>query len=223
MRRRHRLDRQAEANIWLGYTDLLSNGLFLLLLTVSLTTLTRSLDHASANKKPPEHKYLNDKPPLLQLTEKDAFRFPTSSYALTPAFKAALDSRLPEIRANLRDYRTDVIEVIGHTDGVPNGNRLSNLDDLLPRAGQAQFQGRYRVGSNSDLGLLRAAAVAKQLRDWLDPDGRQKLTFRPYSAASLINTDGQWRAAASAPQAERRRIELRFTRTDPAAPPREPS
>ena len=185
----------------------------------ALTTLSRSLVQAAATTKPLPDKFLNDKPPLLQLSEKEKrFRFAPSNYALTPDFKAALRSRLPEIRDNIRKYHTDVIEVIGHTDGLPNAKRYSNLDHLLPRGGQSQQQGRYQVGSNSDLGLLRAAAVAKQLRDWLDPDGRQRLIFRPYSAASLISTDGQWRAAAPARQDERRRIEVRFTRSDPAAP-----
>jgi len=197
MPRRRRHQRESETNVWLGYTDLLSNSLFLLLLTISVTIVARAF---------------NDKPPMLQLTEKDSFRFPTGSYTLTKPFKAALDRRLGEIRTAIKDYRIDVVEVIGHTDGQPNPG-TSNLDSLLPRANQSLARG-YLVGSNSDLGLLRAMAVAQELRKKLDPDGQKNLIFRPYSAGSLINTNSQWQPAGRSDQAERRRIELRLTREE---------
>ena len=72
--------RESDTNYWVGYTDLLSNSLLVLLLTISIAALAR------AN---------NEKPPLLRLTEKESFRFGTGSYALNSQFKAALDSRLP--------------------------------------------------------------------------------------------------------------------------------
>ncbi len=203
MSRRRRRYHDAEINFWLGYTDLLSNSLFLLLLTVSVTAVARSF---------------NDKPPMLSLTEKESFRFPTGSYTLTTTFKAALHRRISEIRESIKDYRINVIEVIGHTDGLPNGQpenpAISNLDLLLPSGNFTQPLGQFRVGSNSDLGLLRAIAVAQELRKSLDPDGRQNLIFRPYSAASLIDAKGQWRPAASTDQEARRRIEVRLTRSE---------
>jgi outer membrane protein OmpA-like peptidoglycan-associated protein len=203
MPRHRRHQRDTEANIWLGYTDLLSNSLFLLLLTVSVTIVARAF---------------NDKPPLLQLTEKESFRFKTGSYALDQPFKTALDRRLKEIRTFIKDYRIDVVEVIGHTDGQPNPGS-SNLDNKLIRSGRSQIKmGGYMVGSNSDLGLLRAMAVAQELRKKLDPDGSQNIIFRPYSAASLINTDGRWQPASASKEAARRRIELRLTRKEDTRP-----
>lgn len=202
MPRHRRQQRDSETNIWLGYTDLLSNSLFLLLLTVSVTIVARTF---------------NDKPPMLQLTEKESFRFNTGSYALDQPFKQALERRTKEIRSLIKDYRIDVVEVIGHTDGQPNPG-ASNLDDKLIRSRQSQVMTGYVVGSNTDLGLLRAMAVAQELRRKLDPDGRQKLIFRPYSAANLINTDGHWLPANSTNQADRRRIELRLTRKEDFIP-----
>ena len=205
MARRRRYSRDSETNVWLGYTDLLSNSLFLLLLTVSMTIVARAF---------------NDKPPLLQLTEKESFRFKPSVYTLDEPFKAALDKRLDEIRDKVKEYKIDVIEVIGHTDGQPNQPAPSNLDDKLIQLGRSQSLTGYQVGSNSDLGLLRAMAVAQELRKRLDSDGRHNIVFRPYSAASLIDTAGRWQPANGTNQPARRRIELRLTRTDDTDPRR---
>jgi flagellar motor protein MotB len=194
-RRRSRID---ETNVWIGYTDLLSNSLLILLLTIAVAALARAS---------------NEKPPLLRLTEQDSFRFPTGSHDLSPAFLEALDRRIPEIQTTIRRYRIDSIEVIGHTDGQPAPGS-SNLDILMPRADHSGALPDFRHGSNTDLGLLRALAVARHLRTRLDPEGKRGLIIRPYSAGSLIGTDGSYDPADTGDRADRRRIEVRFTRLE---------
>lgn len=196
MVRHVRRSRDADTNYWIGYTDLLSSSLLILVLTIAISTLAR------AN---------NEKPPLVRLTERESFRFPTGSYVLSPAFIKALDNRVPEILETIRKYRIDSVEVIGHTDGQPSPG-TSNLDLLLPKANRSTTLSGFRAGSNADLGLMRALAVANHLKGRLDPEGKIGLTIRPYSAGSLIANDGAYAPADNNDRAERRRIELRFTR-----------
>jgi len=201
MARSKRRGRESDTNYWMGYTDLLSNSLLVLLLTIAVASLAR------AN---------NEKPPLLRLTEKESFRFGTGSYALNPQFKAALDSRLPWIQEQIKKYRIDSVEVIGHTDGQPSPGS-SNLDLLLPKAGSSPNLKGYQSGSNTDLGLLRALAVSNYLKGKLAESGIKDITVRPYSAGSLIAIDGAYTPADTKDRADRRRIELRFTREEDSA------
>ena len=183
---------------WMGYTDILASSF----LIVMLVTVVSSLNNAT-----------NQKPPLIKLTEAQSFRFDTGSYKLSPEFK----NRLNRVTTNMVDdiikYRIDTIEVIGHTDGQPSPG-ISNLDIKL----QKQFEDDGELidglltGSNVDLGLLRALSVAAFLRKKL----RQKDVVMPsilaYSASSLIDSSGKYKPADPAPQSQRRRIEIRFTR-----------
>lgn len=196
MARAKRRRNETDSTYWIGYTDLLSNSLLILLLTVVIAAFAKAS---------------NEKPPLLRLTEQESFRFGTGSYSLSNAFRKRLDQRIPEIRETISKYRIDSVEVIGHTDGQPSPG-MSNLDLLLPNANQSSLVLGYQVGSNTDLGLLRAVAVANYLRLKLDPKGKLGLIIRPYSAGSLIASDGRYAPADTRDRAERRRIEVRFTR-----------
>lgn len=198
MRRSKRQSTDTDTNYWIGYTDLLSNSLLILLLTVAVTAMARAG---------------SEKPPLLRLTEEESFRFESGSYALTPEFINRLNKRIPEIRDTIGKYRIDTVEVIGHTDGQPSPGS-SNLDLLLPSAQRSPVLSGYQPGSNIDLGLLRAVAVANYLRLKLDPSRETDLVIRPYSAGSLIATDGRYAPADMRDRAERRRIEVRFTRQE---------
>jgi outer membrane protein OmpA-like peptidoglycan-associated protein len=201
MARSNRRGREGDTNYWIGYTDLLSNSLLVLLLTIAVAALAR------AN---------NEKPPFLPLTEKESFRFGTGSYQLTPQFKAALNSKLPWIQEQIKKYRIDIVEVVGHTDGQPSPGS-SNLDLLLPKAASSPNLKGYQSGSNTDLGLLRALAVSNYLKAQLAAQGIENVTVRPYSAGSLIATDGKYSPADTKDRADRRRIELRFTREEKSA------
>ncbi|MCT0209460.1 MAG: flagellar motor protein [Cyanobium sp.] len=196
MARKARRTSEDDTNYWTGYTDLLSSSLLILVLTIAISALARSD---------------NEKPPLVRLTERESFRFPTGSYVLSPEFIKALDRRVPEILETIQKYRIDSVEVIGHTDGQPSPG-TSNLDLLMPKANRSATLSGYRAGSNADLGLLRALAVANHLKSRLDPEGKIGLTIRPYSAGSLIANDGAYAPADTTDRADRRRIELRFTR-----------
>ena len=195
MARQRRIRAADDTDAWIGYTDLLANSLLILLLTTAITSLARGI---------------NQTPPLLPLTEAESFRFETGSYVLSKEFKQALLRRLPEIQKTIKDHRINTVEIVGHTDGQPSPGR-SNLDMRLPLAGKALELNGFDAGSNIDLGMLRAIAVANYLRANLDPRDRS-LIIRPYSAGSLIDTSGNFAPADSDSRAERRRIEVRFTR-----------
>lgn len=187
-----------DESYWIGYTDLLSNSLMILLLAVAVTAVARAT---------------NEKPPLLRLTEEESFRFGSGSYTLSTEFLTSLDRRIPEIRETIDKYRIDSIEIIGHTDGQPSPG-MSNLDVLLPRSTKVPALRGYLPGSNIDLGLLRAVSVANYLRTKLDPAGNRRLVIRPYSAGSLIGNDGDYSPADTQNRPDRRRIEVRFTRKE---------
>jgi hypothetical protein len=55
-------------------------------------------------------------------------------------------------------------------------------------------------------------SVANYLRVKLDSEGDKILVIRPYSAGSLIASDGRYDPADIADRADRRRVEIRFTR-----------
>ena len=196
--RRHRLQHEADSSFWIGYTDLLSNSLFLLLLTVAVTALMRAS---------------NEEPTMIPLTEKDHFVFERSLYTPSPSFIAALDRRIPEIKQKIAQYGIRSIEVIGHTDGSAyQAAEAGNLDARLPGATLNVPPSGYNASSNADLGLLRAIAVAHLLKSRLDSDGSKKLIFRPYSAAGLISPAKPWPFDPShGDRLDRRRIELRLT------------
>ncbi len=169
------------------------------------------------------------KPPIIDLTEdclpeKDReeqrncrqFGFLTGSYILSEPFLKALDREYNDkIKPIIQDYRMDVIEVIGHTDGQPNPG-ASNLDFQLQQLQKGGPLTGFRSGSNADLGLLRAMAVGMHLQNLLKEDQEElgDVEIRPYSAASLLNPEtGNFNPAPAIDEQQRRRIELRFIRT----------
>ena len=197
MRNSHQSDQQ-QLRQWMGYTDVLASSLLVLM----LVTIVSSLNNA-----------VNQKPPLIKLTEAQSFRFETGSYTLTPDFKIRMDKITTAIAHDIKKYHIDTVEVIGHTDGQPSPG-MSNLDMKL----QNQFEvsgdiiNGFTTGSNVDLGLLRALSVAAYLRQKLKNNDLKMPSILAYSASSLIDLSGKYRPADSAPRSERRRIEIRFTR-----------
>jgi hypothetical protein len=183
---------------WLSFTDLLSNSLILLSLILVFTTISRTL---------------NEKPPVIQLPDNDKFRFSSGGYRLSPTFLAALESeKVPIIKKTLACYGVDTIEIIGHTDGQPNSS-LSNLDTaFLSGEKGLSLTGSMRAGSNVDLGLLRAISVKRAIERKVSTT-ENDVIYRVYSAGSMINTDGRMEAVRNQNQRERRRIEIRFTRS----------
>jgi hypothetical protein len=59
--------------------------------------------------------------------------------------------------------------------------------------------------------------VSNYLKGKLAESGIKDITVRPYSAGSLIAIDGAYTPADTKDRADRRRIELRFTREEDSA------
>ena len=154
-----------------------------------------------------KEQYKCEKPPIIELPETIGFSFQTAKAELSEEFKNRLETKIvPKLRYIKNRYHVNVIEVIGHTDGAIAGGR-SNLDQKLENAIATGDISGLRFGSNADLGLMRALAVALYLKKQLNG-----VNFRVYSAAQAILLDG---TLANKPDRSenqnRRRIELRFT------------
>jgi outer membrane protein OmpA-like peptidoglycan-associated protein len=193
-----RANRQDEGP-WLSFTDLLSNSFIIVCLILVFSILSRAI---------------NEKPPIVPLPDSEKFRFPTGGYTLSVDFQSALiNEKVPVIRKYLRCYGVDTVEVVGHTDKQPNDGQ-SNLDFALLSAKNQTFARGLKAGSNVDLGFLRALAVRNALESQLKvefPD----VVYRVYSAGSFIDPVVDRSAAgAMIDDKSKRRIEVRFTRTN---------
>lgn len=192
------LSRRDPETPWLSFTDLLSNALILLSLVLVFSTIARTI---------------NERPPVIQLPDDDKFRFPSGDYQLSSAFLTALETeKIPEIKKALTCYGVDTIDIIGHTDGQPNSGS-GNLDSaFLTGKGSLNMRMGLRAGSNVDLGLLRAIAVQRAIESKINKKIPNVL-YRVYSAGSIINVDGIMEPVTNRDDRQRRRIEIRFTRT----------
>lgn len=157
-----------------------------------------------------------DKPPIITLDEASGYNFETGSANLSEEFKAQLQNKIQVIKSELLRYKANVIEIIGHTDGQIAGGQ-GNLDrELEDVAAGTRSIDTLRYGSNADLGLIRALAVALFLEQELKSQTELvNVKFRVYSAAQLILPTGELALNTSRTANEqRRRIELRFTRLE---------
>lgn len=181
---------------WLAYTDLLSSTLMIVTLALVVSALA---------------KFVNQKPPIIRLSDEANFRFSTGSYSLSPRFREQLiNNKLPEIEKTIRCYGIDTIEVIGHTDTAPNSGS-SNLDGFNDNK-KLIMSGKALSGSNADLGLLRALSVERFLENSLNPIF-PKINYYSYSASSYVIPTSST-ASSKVNQQSKRRIEIRFTRSD---------
>ena len=186
---------------WLAYTDLLSSTLMILTVAIVVSALA---------------KLVNEKPPIIRLNDAADYRFATGSYNINPKFRTQLISQqLPQIERVIRCYGIDTIEIIGHTDSRPNSGS-GNLDSFANKKSTIASKG-VMSGSNADLGLLRALSVESLLKKSLNSDYKH-LDFRSYSASSFVSPDGVGNTEDKSEKAQqaKRRIEVRFTRSDNA-------
>jgi len=197
MTNRNRME--SENSHWLGYTDVFASSLLILI----LVTVVSAINNAN-----------NQKPPLITLTESQSFRFNTGSHQLSEQFKLELGKKINKMTEDIKRYNIDTIEVIGHTDGQPSAG-YGNLDKSFLQFGNSQLKtiDSLRAGSNMDLGLLRALAVADFVKQKLAGANINVPYITPYSAGSLININGEFEPATNKPDSKRRRIEIRFTRS----------
>ncbi len=154
-------------------------------------------------------------PPIIVIQETGTYQFQSGSAALPePLTRYIRQQLVSQIESNAAQYQIDVVEIIGHTDGLVNQGGVSNLDQMLETVATGNSSlNQLSPGSNADLGLMRALAVVKILQEIQQKEGRLKgLQFRPYSAAQLVTPSGTFAEINRNPDPKRRRIEIRFTR-----------
>lgn len=160
-----------------------------------------------------EIKRLKSAPPVVVIQDSGGFQFESGSANLPRDLKSYITEDLVDRIERITQQRNlYVVEIIGHTDGQVNfGN--GNLDRQLEEVAQGkQPVDSLTPGSNADLGLMRALEVVKQLQTVQEQTGRLRgVQFRPYSAAQLQLPTGEFANRDRNPDANRRRIEIRFS------------
>jgi flagellar motor protein MotB len=155
-------------------------------------------------------------PPIIRMSEADGYFFKSGSAELSPTFHDTLFNKTAsQILNYIRKYDVDVIEVVGHTDERPIGNRqFSNLDrDLLPVLKNDAAIASVVPADNAGLGLARAVAVVSVLRQSPLLAGYKLI---PLSGAQLVNIDETLAIAGSPGDIQqRRRIEIRLRKSTP--------
>lgn len=159
-------------------------------------------------------------PPNIVITAAEGYDFPSGSAELPSSLETYISTKLAgKIDENIKEFDVDTVVVIGHTDGQAVNRSNSNLDGLVESvaAGDKSVK-ELSAGSNADLGLMRALAVVRRLQDIQKQRGRFKgldprKGFRVYSAGQLILKNGELAQPNPSPDKERRRIEIRFTKS----------
>ncbi len=158
---------------------------------------------------------IRSSPPLWVFKDSDRddqgrpLRFATGKADIPPALnefirnEVAVDIR-KKIRENRTIYEGYIIQVTGHTDGQKITKSFSNLDDNLENVtADKKLANTLTAGSNADLGLMRALAVVKVLKQELPG-----WEFRAYSAAQLYLPSGEYAPIEREAQPTRRRVEI---------------
>ena len=127
-------------NIWPAFTDLMSNA-FMVLILLLLFSLVQSKQLKQQvtvlqNQLKPADTPVGA-PPIILIQNTGAYQFASGSAELPEALSSFVRKKLVnEIESNAKAYQIDVVEVIGHTDGQPNGSASSNLDENLEKSCQ---------------------------------------------------------------------------------------
>ena len=159
-----------------------------------------------------EVKRLKSAPPVVVIQGSGQYQFQSGSATLPPSLAKFIANDLVDRIEKVTNLRgIYVVEVIGHTDGQVNFGS-SNLDNKLidVARGKAPFSS-LTASSNADLGLMRALAVVKELKKVQQQGRLEDIQFRAYSGAQLYLTDGQFASNSKEADADRRRIEIRFS------------
>ncbi len=160
-----------------------------------------------------EIKRLKSAPPVVVIQDSGGYQFDSGSAKLPKELRTYITIDLVDRIERISQQRNlYVVEIIGHTDGQINfGN--GNLDQQLEEVAQGkQPVDSLKPGSNADLGLMRALEVVKQLQAVQEQTGRlEGVQFHAYSAAQLQLPTGEFATRNRNPDANRRRIEIRFS------------
>lgn len=164
-----------------------------------------------------QQKEHQENPPIIRLSEKDeSFRFELGSAEVPLRFREAIEKEIiPHLEALSQKCQCDAIEVVGHTDGVRIQQPLSNLDDKLIKAFSTSEIETLHPGSNIDLGMMRALAIIRVLKESQNSGQlRQVEFFFPYSAGQMILPNQHLAEDdLKAPDRVRRRIEIRLLKS----------
>jgi hypothetical protein len=215
--------------IWTSFTDLMSNAFMI---------ITLLLVFVVSQKKPPEPPGIVCEPKIINLPS-EQYSFESGSAVLPNNLKSDIlqgnkpGKILKLIEETLSEQEqcnneTEVLEIIGHTDDqpvnflkcdTPNNQTLKPLDNHLENVATGnQNINTLCPRSNTDLGLMRALSVVKELQKAQNKTRLsrfKKVQFRAYSAAQLFLPENQGFAKNNtrkdpATRSKRRRIEIRF-------------
>jgi flagellar motor protein MotB len=155
-----------------------------------------------------------DKPPIIILREADGYYFQAGSAEISASFAEKIRTEIvPQIITQAQSYQANVIEIIGHTDGIAVGPNLrvkANLDFTIAAFVEGQQREAPIPFDNAGLGMARAVAMAKALRESGLAEGYQIL---PLSAGSLIAPSDRYSPGDLKENDQaRRRIEIRLRR-----------
>jgi hypothetical protein len=157
---------------------------------------------------------IKETPPYIVLSESESsFRFDSGSYELSPEYQnALLENIIPQIGKFSSEYDCEVLQIIGHTDGIGMKYKASTLDHtIMSFLHQHEMEKMPLPGSNLDLGMLRAISVANFLKQHEKQMPRIQ-HYLPYSAGPIIGVDGAVRNEDQPfEDRESRRVELRLT------------
>lgn len=160
-----------------------------------------------------EIKRLKSAPPVVVIQDSGGYQFDSGSANLPKDLRTYITVDLVDRIERISQQRNlYVVEIIGHTDGQVNFGG-GNLDQQLEEVAQGKRSVEsLKPGSNADLGLMRALEVVKELQAVQEQTGRlEGVQFRAYSAAQLQLPTGDFATVSRNPDANRRRIEIRFS------------
>jgi flagellar motor protein MotB len=155
-----------------------------------------------------------DKPPIILLPEAEGYYFEIGSAEITATFAERIKKEIiPKIISEAQSHQANVIEIIGHTDGVAVGTNLrvkANLDFTIAGFMDGQQSEAPIPFDNAGLGIARAVAMAKALRAAGLAD---RFEILPLSAGSLILPSDRYSPGnLKENDQSRRRIEIRLRR-----------
>ena len=200
----HLKDREA-LNIFQAFTDLMSNAFMILCLFLILALIQSQQLNTNLKKA---NNRLKTASPIIIDEKSGEFRFTSGSAELNSDLKNYLKTAIiPTIKTTLENKEIDFIQVIGHTDGQ-GIDSLGNLDKNLETVALGKRSVKQLIpGSNTDLGLMRALAVVREIQQ---TSGLKNIEFRAYSAGQLYLPNGKLANVNRSADATRRRIEIRF-------------
>lgn len=152
---------------------------------------------------------------VIRFTELQGNRFQSGSAEMSEQFKSNLRDRvIPSVEELAGAHGRVTVEVFGFTDGVNVGTRGGcSMDTKLVHYNHFLNAHEPTACSNTDLGLLRATSVARQLRLVLRDKNLRNVQVVAYSAGQTLLPTGALAEPGDNGRADqdRRFVEVRFS------------